>query len=204
MNKFTSILIVVLAALCTAQADAQQPSAGQKKQKQPPLFSSSGGNSPHETFSIAIGGNRRTGSSITITYGRPNRTHPRTGELRKVWGGLVPWDKADRLGADEATTILTQHPIEIAGAIIPAGIHTLYIVPSGQGATKLAFSRNVGKWGVPVDETQDVARVDLKKDTLPAPVDRLTLAIEPAEGNNGVLKISWDDTQWSVPFAVRR
>lgn len=194
-------LSVAAALLCAAPIHAQDQ---QKKQKQAPLFNSSGGNSPHETMSVPIGGNRRTGSTITITYGRPHRTHPRTGETRKVWGGLVPWDKADRLGADEATTMITQHPLEIGGQTIPAGVHTLYLVPSEKGATKLAFSKNIGKWGVPVDETQDVARVELKREPVSPPVDRLTIAIEPASGNNGVLKILWDDTQWSVPFAVKR
>ncbi|MBI2151032.1 MAG: DUF2911 domain-containing protein, partial [Acidobacteria bacterium] len=121
-----------------------------------------------------------------------------------IWGGLVPWGKPDRLGADEATTLITQHPIDFGGTTIPAGVHTLYIVPSLDGATKLAFSKHIGKWGIPVDESQDVARVDLKKEELSPVVDRLTLAIEPAGGNNGVFKIMWDDTQWSVPFSVQR
>lgn len=207
--KLTASLLLATAALLCLPCINSQAAEPKKKEKQPaqkqaPLFNSSGGNSPHETFSVPIGGTRRTGSNITITYGRPHRTHPRTGETRKVWGGLVPWGKPDRLGADEATTIITQHPIDFAGTTIPAGVHTLYIVPSLDGATKLAFSKNLGKWGVPVDESQDVARVDLKKQPLSPVVDRLTLAIEATGGNAGVLKIMWDDTQWSVPFEVKR
>src|SRR3954464_11858527 len=68
---------------------------------------SSGGVSPHETISTVIG-DRRTGCRVTVTYGRPFTKDPKTGEPRKIWGGLVPWDKADRLGADEATLLITQ------------------------------------------------------------------------------------------------
>jgi hypothetical protein len=159
--------------------------------------------SPHETISTVIG-DRRTGDRITITYGRPYTKDPKTGEPRKIWGGLVPWDKADRLGADEATLLITQKPIMIGGATIPAGAYTLYTVPSENGPTKLAFSTNIGKWGIPVDVTHDLVRVDLKKDTLDKPVDQLTLAVEKDPAGGGVLKIMWETTQFSVPFTVQQ
>ena len=55
--------------------------------------------SPHETISARIEGNR-----VTITYGRPYTKDPKTGEPRKIWGGLVPYGQPWRMGADEATT----------------------------------------------------------------------------------------------------
>lgn len=157
--------------------------------------------SPHETISAVIG-ERRTGDRITITYGRPYTKDPKTGEPRKIWGGLVPWGKADRLGADEATLFITQKPISIGGATIPAGAYTLYTVPSETKLTQLAFSTNIGKWGIPVDETHDLARVDLTKETLDKPVNQLTLAIENNPAGGGLLKIMWETTQFSVPFTV--
>ena len=58
---------------------------------------STGGNSPHETTSAVIDGNR-----VTIVYGRPYTKNPKTGEARKIWGGLVAYGKVWRTGADEA------------------------------------------------------------------------------------------------------
>lgn len=183
----------------------------EKKAKQtppPPLpGAGTGGATPHATTSAVIGPNRREGSMITITYGRPQRVHPRKGgEPRKIWGGLVPWGKADRLGADEATLFINQHPIEIGGTTIPAGAYTLYIVPEESGTSKLAFSKSIGKWGVPVDEKNDLARVDLKKEALGQNVDQLTISVEnqPPQSWNGVLKIKWEQTQFSVPFTVKK
>jgi hypothetical protein len=166
---------------------------------------STGGNSPHETTSTVIG-DRRTGPRVTITYGRPFSKSPRTGEVRKIWGGLVPWDKADRLGSDEATLIVTPLPLVIGETTVPAGAYTLYIVPSEAGPTKLAFSSNIGKWGIPVDEKHDVARFDLKKDALEKSVDQLTIAItnDSPTTNTGVIKISWETTQFSLPFAIKK
>jgi len=152
--------------------------------------------SPHETISA-----RFNGSLVTIVYGRPYTKSPKTHETRKIWGGLVKWDKADRLGADEATTLLTQKPLKFGDTTIPAGTYTLYIIASEKGTSKLAFSSNIGKWGIPVDETHDVARVDLKKDTIENPVDQLTISIDKSD-DGGVLKISWENTQFSAPFTL--
>jgi DUF2911 family protein len=160
--------------------------------------------SPHETISTVIG-DRRTGNRITITYGRPYIKDPKTGAPRKIWGGLVAWDKADRLGADEATLLLTQQPLAIAGTTIPAGAYTLYIVPSETGESKLSFSTNLGKWGVGVDETKDLARVPLTKKSLDKSVDQLTIGVEnDATTGGGVLKIQWETTEFSVPFTVSK
>jgi hypothetical protein len=165
---------------------------------------STGGNSAHETTSTVIG-ERRTGCRVTITYGRPTIANPKTGEVRKIWGGLVPWEKAWRLGSDEATLLLTQKPLVFGDTTIPAGAHTLYLVPSENGTTLLAFSSNLGKWGVPVDESTDIARVPLKKEMLAESVDPLTISVvydKDKDPSGGVLRIAWETTQFSAPFTV--
>jgi hypothetical protein len=200
MKKSTSILAVsALALACALPVFAQQ--ATPKKKPEPLPNAGSGGTTPHATTSTVIGG--RNGNRVTVVYGRPAIKHPRTGEVRKVWGGLVPWDKANRLGADEATLLITQQPLQIGATTIPAGAYTLYLIPSESGATKLAFSRNIGKWGIPIDETADVARVELKRDALEKSVEQLTIAVENVAAGGGVLKISWENVQFSLPFAVK-
>ncbi len=98
--------------------------------------------SPHETISSVINGNR-----ITIVYGRPYTKNPRTGEMRKIWGGLVPYGEPWRMGADEATLLITQQPIEMGGKTIPAGAYTLYMLPKEDGASQLAISTHIGGLG---------------------------------------------------------
>jgi hypothetical protein len=212
-NKLTSTVILTLVALTCgasvlAQGQKKEPAAQQKKQKAPPLpGAGTGGNTPHATTSGVIGPNRNEGGMIMITYGRPHAVHPRKGgEPRKIWGGLVPYGKADRLGADEATTLVNEYPIEIGGKTLPAGAYTLYIIPSETGTSKLAFSKHIAKWGVPVDETQDVVRVDLKKETLSEDVPQLTIEIEntPPRSMNGLIKIKWEKTQFSAPFTMKK
>ena len=155
--------------------------------------------SPHETISAVINGNR-----VTITYGRPYTVKPGTTEVRKIWGELVPYGEPWRMGADEATLLITQKPIELGGKIIPAGAYTLYMVPNETGASQLAVSTRLGGWGVPVDVSHDLARVDLQKEALDKSVDQFTMAVQKNPSGGGVLKLMWENTQFSVPFTVQK
>lgn len=155
--------------------------------------------SPHETISSVIDGNR-----VTITYGRPYTKSPRNGEIRKIWGGLVPYGKPWRMGADEATLLITQQPIEMGGKTIPAGAYTLYMLPEENGTSQLAISTRIGQWGIPVDQSHDLARVDLKKDSLERDVDQYTMAIARDSSGGGILKMTWEKTEFSVPFTVKK
>ncbi len=189
MNITKSILTVVAATLvCSTPLLAQQKKAA-----------STGGNSPHETTSAVIDGNR-----VTVTYGRPFTKSPKTGEMRKIWGGLVPWGQAWRTGSDEATLLLTQQAIVIGDTTIPAGAYTLYTVPSENGVSKLAFATKLGGWGVPVDEKNDLARVDMTKGALEEPVHQFTMAVAKNPAGGGVIKLMWEDTEFSVAFTVKK
>ncbi|MES2692864.1 MAG: DUF2911 domain-containing protein, partial [Verrucomicrobiota bacterium] len=198
------LTLALAAAVCTSPASAQaekKKGGGGGAPKQQPLVPNPR-LSPHETVFNRLGeGANRT--LVSITYGRPYAAKGGKGDARKIYGGLVPWDKADRLGSDEATLLVTQRALDFNGTVIPAGAHTLYYVPSETGTSKLVFSSIVGKWGVPVDETKDTARVDLKKEALSEAVDQLTIVIETPSANQGVLKIKWEKTQFSVPFTVK-
>ena len=152
--------------------------------------------SPHETISAVSDGNR-----VTIVYGRPYTKNPRSGEVRKIWGGLVPYGKVWRTGADEATLLITQKPITLGGTSIPAGAYTLFTLPAEDGA-KLIVNKQIGQWGVgpgSYDESQDLARIDMKKQTLDTPVDQFTISVR-----GGELKMSWEKTEYSVPFTVQK
>src|SRR5436190_9825619 len=187
MNKYKFL------ALATAILSAMPLMA------QPQRAASTGGASPHETIGRVIG-DRRTGCRVTITYGRPYSVKPGTTETRKIWGGLVPWGKAWRMGSDEQTIIIVNKPIVMGDVTIPANTaFALYMIPQENGTSKLAISKRIGEWGIPVDESQDLGRVDLKKETVEKSVDQFTMAIEPDQATGGgVIKMTWESTQFSV------
>ena len=158
--------------------------------------------SPHETVSKVIDGNR-----VTIVYGRPYTKDPKTGQNRKIWGELVPYGEVWRTGADEATLLITQKPIVIGETTIPAGAYTLWTLPNEDGTAKLIINKQIGQWGIgpgSYDQEQDLARVDLKKEALDAPVDQFTMAIAKNPSGGGVLKMMWENTAFSTPFTVKK
>jgi hypothetical protein len=187
MNKIKSALIIttLLAAL---------PLMGQEQH-----VNSTGGASPHETTSAVIGGNR-----VTLTYGRPYTKNPHTGETRKIWGSLVPYGKVWRTGSDEATLLITQKPIVFGDTTVPAGAYTLFTLPAEDGSAKLIINKQIGQWGLQYKQSEDLARVDMKKETLDQPVDEFTMAIARDPSGGGILKMSWENTQYSVPFTVQK
>jgi hypothetical protein len=156
--------------------------------------------SPHDTISARIDGNR-----VTVVYGRPYTKDPKSGAPRKIWGGLVPYGKVWRTGADEATILITQQPLDLGGTALPAGTYTLYTLPAGDGSAQLLVNKLVGQWGAdPYDAGQEFARIALKKDDLATGVDQFTMALEKNPGGGGVLKLAWENTQYSVTYTVKK
>jgi hypothetical protein len=142
-----------------------------------------------------------------IVYGRPYTKDPTTGQNRKIWGELVPYGEVWRTGADEATLLITQKPIMLGGSTIPAGAYTLRTLPNEDGTAKLIINKQIGQWGIgpgSYDETQDVARIDLQKAALDAPVDQFTMAISKNPAAGGDLEMMWESTAFAVPFTVQK
>ena len=162
--------------------------------------------SPHETINLLVDGNR-----ITIVYGRPYSKNPETGEIRRIWGGLVPYDEVWRMGADEATLLITEQPIMLGNTTISAGAYTLWLLLAKEGTARLIVNKQIGQWGIkrggPNDgyhEILDLLRVDLKKEPLEKTVSEFTMDIIQKPAGGGVLKMMWENTQFSVPFSVKK
>lgn len=193
MNKLGlgATLAVAVTLACASPAMAQ---AAKKKSMQRV--------SPQGTIACTI-----DGSEIKLVYGRPYTVKPGTTEARKIWGGLVPFGKVWRTGANEATELTTSKDLDIGGTTVPAGKYNLFTVPEEDGSAKLVINKKLRRWGIPYDESaekaNEVARIDLKKETLDKAVDQFTMAIEPVS-SGGVLKMAWEKTQYSVPFTVKK
>ena len=154
--------------------------------------------SPMATVNADIDGNQ-----MKLVYSRPYTKDPKTAEIRKIWGGLVPWGKVWRTGANEATLITTEKPIAIGDVTVPAGTYSLYSIPQESGDSKLIINKQTGQWGTQYDEKRDLARVTLEKKTLDKTVDQFTMAIEKGESGGGVLRMMWENTEYFVPFKVK-
>jgi hypothetical protein len=201
MNKIkTSVLLAALIFSSSCAAPRKNSSANPPSlMAQQKRAASTGGVSPHETTSAVVDGNR-----VTIVYGRPFTKDPKSGEPRKIWGTLVPNGKVWRTGSDEATLLITQKPISLGGTTIPAGAYSLYTLPNEDGTAKLIVNKQIGQWGTQYDEGHDLARIDLKKEPANASVDQFTMSVSKDPAGGGVIRMVWENTQYSVPFTVQK
>jgi len=158
--------------------------------------------SPADATSAVIDGGR-----VTVYYGRPYTKDPKTGTPRKIWGGVVPFGKMWRMGANEATLLVTQQPILAGGVTIPAGASSLTLLPLEDGTAKFVVNKQIGQWGGTYDEKLDIGRIDTKAEVLEKSVDQFTMSIEKntvAGATGGVIRLKWENTQYSIPFTVQK
>jgi len=134
------------------------------------------------------------GANVRVQYGRPWRRG------RAIFGALVPWNQVWRTGAGDATFLTTDRDILIGRTPVPAGTYAVFTLPSEAG-WKLILSKNIGDDAAVYAPGQDFARIDMTSDSLAAPAEQLTIAIEPG-GMGSVLSVSWDRLAVRVP--VRR
>lgn len=147
--------------------------------------------SPRDSSHIIIGGRK-----ISVNYGSPSMRG------RKIMGELVPYNKWWRTGANEATAFITEVSLEMGGVLIPKGAYTLYTLPS-ETQWKLIINKQTGQWGTTYNPELDVARIDLNKKMLKAPIEKLAIVLEKNGNGFGILKIEWEQTSLSIPFKVK-
>jgi hypothetical protein len=147
--------------------------------------------SPPDTVRSTVGA-----AKIEVAYSRPYKRG------RVIFGSdVVPWNKVWRTGANAATQFTTSSDLMIGDKLVPAGKYTLWTLPTPTGA-KLIINSQTGQWGTDYDATKDFARVDLTTKSLPTPVDQFTIAVAP-QGSGGVMRFSWDTTEYSIPFTIK-
>ena len=148
--------------------------------------------SPRDSVTQTIGA-----AKLSVNYGRPSKRG------REIFGGLVPHGVVWRTGANQATHFRTDQDLTVGTLRVPRGTYTLWTIPEKDSWT-LIVNRATGQWGTDYDKTQDLGRIPMKIATLREPVEQFTIAIAPAGDASGVLTMTWDTTQASVPIRVEK
>lgn len=135
------------------------------------------------------------GVHFTGDYGAPQKRG------RDIFPGLLAYGVWWRTGANAATQMSFDRDIVIDGEVIPAGDYSLSSIPEEDGGT-LIINRRTGQGGQSYDESEDQARVRMRRDMLDETVEVFEIrAVETEEG--GRIELRWDDTVYWVPFTVR-
>jgi len=184
MKKLLLVLFALLVGLTAAAQTAPQPCSSikpdAKKQARP---------SPPACTDVKFS----DGKAITIEYSQPSA------KGRVVWGTLVPWGQEWRMGANEATSFVTDTALMVGGTKVPAGSYTLDLLPQQNGPWKLIINKTTGNWGIPYPgAASDLARIDMKTSQIPNNVEQFKMSLAPAKGNATTLNLEWEKTKASV------
>ena len=157
----------------------------------PPLGTLSARDTARVTFGSAV---------VYVDYSRPSKRG------RVVFGGeLVPWNEVWRTGANAATQLSTPVDLTIGGATVPAGIYSVWSLPTPTG-WKLIINKQHGQWGTEYKADSDLVRIDVKVEApLAQPLETFTIGFEPqGDGTAATLKLAWDRTVVTVPVTVKK
>lgn len=132
-------------------------------------------------------------TNITVVYHRP------LVKGRKVFGGLEPYGKVWRVGANENTTIEFSDPVTIEGKALAKGVYGLHMIP-GETDWTIIFSKNSSSWGsFDYDQKEDALRATVKSHA-DEMHEALTFDFDDPKPNAVTVVMRWDKT--AVPFKV--
>lgn len=165
------ILFVALLALFTLAVNAQEDKS---KRPSPP----------------AVAQGTIDGVNVKIDYSAPSA------KGRKMLGGIEPYGKVWRTGANEATVFEIDKPVKIEGQALPAGKYELFSIP-GENEWTIIFQKYAKQWGAySYKESNDVLRVKVKPGKTSAFVETFNIAV-----GKGEVTLNWENT--SVSFKVK-
>lgn len=134
-------------------------------------------------------------TTVTVNYHSPAVRN------RIIWGGLLPFGKIWRAGAEESTTIVFMDKVMINNKFINAGKYGIHMIPYKDRITVI-FSKNHTQWGsFFYDKSEDELRIDI-------PIQKssfneyLKYDFEAVTENKMNLIMKWDEIEIKIPIEV--
>ncbi len=135
------------------------------------------------------------GKKIDIDYYAPSA------HGRKIMGGLVPFGVVWCTGANWATTITSDAPLEMGALKLPKGSYSIWTLPN-EKEWVLIINKQTGQFHLDYDATRDFGRTKMNLKTLSTPVETFKIDLRSDGGNKGTLALLWENTEASIPFTV--
>lgn len=130
-----------------------------------------------------------------VIYSRPHK------KGRQVFGdtekSLCRYGRPWRLGANEATEIEFFRTVKIGGKEIQPGRYVMYCIPYADHWT-IVLNNNVFTWGLHMDTTKDILKVDILTMELNPPLEDFTMVFLPSDLGADLL-MAWDNVKAILP-----
>jgi hypothetical protein len=145
--------------------------------------------SPHASVTQTVGV-----TDITVDYSSPGV------KGRAIFGGLLPWGKLWRAGANAATKLTVSRDVTVAGTAVKAGTYSMFAIPN-EAIWTLILNTNANANTDAYDPKLDVLRVEVKPTAIP-PRERLAFVFADTTDDGVRLDLEWEKTQVSLPILV--
>ncbi|HMU47380.1 MAG TPA: DUF2911 domain-containing protein [Chitinophagaceae bacterium] len=176
-SKLCTAISILLSAIPATMMQAQQGSF-----EVPPTNS-------HATVQQRV-----AATDIKVEYNRPNM------KGRKIFGGLVPFEKIWRTGSDASTKINFSTPVSLNGHALDSGSYELFTIP-GKKEWTIILQPNKSQWGsYSYKPDRDVLRFTTQPQSLSQPVETFTVGFDKITSQSAELTLSWEKTR--VPILV--
>jgi hypothetical protein len=146
--------------------------------------------SPNARVALTIGL-----TEVTVEYSSP------AVKGRKIWGGLVPYDKPWRTGANAATKITFGKDVTVADKPVAAGTYGLYTIPGASTWTVALNKVSTGN-GMAFKAADDVVRFEAKPKATPMR-ERMTFLFNDYGETAASLDLEWDKLRVSIPIKAK-
>ena len=131
------------------------------------------------------------GANLTVMYSKPGARG------RTVFGGLVPYGRVWRTGANDPTQLEVSRPVRIGELRLEPGKYTLTTIPQ-RDRWQLIVSRSGATAN---DPAQEVGRAVMASRATAEYHEHFTIALSPTR-EGATLQMRWENTEASIPIVV--
>ena len=137
-------------------------------------------------------------TDVTLEYSRPSMRG------RTIFGGLVPYGKLWRLGANANTKITFSDDVMVGDTTLKAGTYAIYATPN-PSYWEVVFYSDYSNDGVPQnwDDSKVVAKVNPVTNPLPFDIETFTMSFDNlSNSGSATLGMYWENVYVGVEFKV--
>ena len=142
-------------------------------------------------------------TKITVDYSAPGV------KGREIWGGLLPYDKVWRAGANSATKITFEDDVTLNGTAVKKGSYTLFVTPKKSGEwTVFLDPNNKSVFSYKEDEAEvkkaeGIIMFNAKTQKLNNSMERLTYMVSAdAKNEGGTIALAWGKMKMMIDVNV--
>lgn len=215
MNYFSGCIQLLVASVllvaCTNEPKKETPSSADslaRAQAVPQTISNN--SNPYEAVDVSpmdmsyfpvnyplkkLSGEISTPPLMRVIYSRPHLNG------RSLFGNILKYDVAWRLGANEATELDVYKTVYLNNKKINPGRYSLYAIPHQQSWTFI-LNTDLDNWGLKQDSAKDLLHFEVPVTTNNPRAEHFTMVFKETDQGADLLT-AWDNILARIPFVIK-